>query len=313
MYGITTNNVKGMFYAAMAAVMPGWVQKISLRVPSDQEIETYANVGMPPALAEWIGQRSGKGLRNDPISIRNKRYQTSVHLDAMDLMFDRTGQIQMRIGDLAKRAARHWEYLLSTLISAGTAGTLGLCADGQYYFDSDHSSGDSGTQLNLLTASQVTALNVGTAAAPTEAEMASAILGVIAYMMAYKDDAGEPMNDDAKNFVVMCPPNLWGPALAATTKTLLAGAAVANNPLAGSGFTVEAVMNPRFASATAVFYVFRADQRALIMQDAVGPTPTILLQDSEYYKTQGAGLAGVEVVRNAGFGLWQHGAHCTLS
>ena len=60
---------------------------------------------------------------------------------------DKTGQIDIRIREQVQRAQAHWAKLLSDLIIAAEST---VCYDGQYFFDTDHSEGDSGTQDNDL-------------------------------------------------------------------------------------------------------------------------------------------------------------------
>jgi hypothetical protein len=68
----------------------------------------------------------------------------------------------IRTSDLAARTAEHWAKLLTDLIIAN-----GLCYDGQNFFDTDHVTLASGTLQNDLDATDIPALNISTAAAPT--------------------------------------------------------------------------------------------------------------------------------------------------
>ena len=51
----------------------------------------------------------------------------------------------------ADRTVSHWASLLSTLIVNGESAT---CYDEQYFFDTDHSEGESGTQSNVISAAK---------------------------------------------------------------------------------------------------------------------------------------------------------------
>jgi len=174
----------GMYFARLEQMTGlSWMDGISTLFPSDQGSEEYAWLGQVPAMREWLGGRHAKGFRENGITVINKHFEASVDILTKWVRRDKTGQINARLAELAQRTLSHWASLLSTLITNGTGSASGLCYDGQYYFDDDHSEGDSGTQKNLITATEVTALNVGTAAAPTAGEAISAILGVIAYML----------------------------------------------------------------------------------------------------------------------------------
>ena len=163
-----TRDIIGTFYTRLAQYIgQSWIDRVSREFNSDQESETYRWLGMSPAMREWIGGRQAKGFRTNGITITNKKYEATMDLPVEWIERDKTAQIMVRIAELAQRAGSHWGTLLSTLISNGTGETSGLCYDGQYFFDSDHSEGSSGTQKNLLTNSEVAKLDVTTTTAPT--------------------------------------------------------------------------------------------------------------------------------------------------
>jgi phage major head subunit gpT-like protein len=315
--GLSSRAIIGTFYQTLeGAFDKSWVSKIGMLFTSDMESETYKWLGMSPQMREWIGPRLAKGLRTNGITIENKTYESTLQINVDDLRRDKTDQIMLRVREMADRTADHWEKLLSALIAAGDGSTLGLAYDGQYFFDTDHSEGDSGTLVNSVSSSHVAKLNVTTAADPTEAEMAAAILGMVAYQYGYKDDQGEPMNGAAREFVVMCPVNLWGAAMAAASKDALVGAsgAISPNPLASSGVRIIPVCNPRL-STTTVFYMFRTDGRAkpFILQEELPVQVSAIAEGSEEEFKHNQHLYGVKAIRNVGFGLWQHAMMATLS
>jgi hypothetical protein len=103
---------------------------------------------------------------------------------------------------MAAKAAKHPEVLLSTLITDGDTSTSGLAYDGQNFFsrrtrrrvghaeerpDRDRSPGGRRDH----------------ATAPTATEWANTLLQTIGYMYGWVDDQGDPINGDARNFVVM--------------------------------------------------------------------------------------------------------------
>ena len=306
-------DIIGKFYAALAATAMGWTSKIAMLIESDQPSEEYKWLGMAPAMREWIGARMLAALRDSGMLIRNKDFEASIVIPKKDIRRDKTGQIDIRINDLARRANAHWAKLLSTFIANGTGQTSGLAYDGQYFFDTDHSEGDSGTQLNLLAAAQVPALDVTTATAPTPLEVSKAVLGVIAYMLSLKDDQGEPINEDAKGFLVMTSPVLW-PAFASAFSLPMLDSGASNILVNLDGFTLEVVPNPRLTYTTQ-FATFRTDAVAkpLIMQDEFGIQSEFLGEGSDYAFDNNAYKFGVQASRNVGYGMWQYAAHATLS
>ena len=291
-----------------------WAALIGMLFGSDQESETYKWLGATPAMREWVGGRQAKGLRTEGMTITNKLWEATLEIALADMRRDKTGQIDVRIADLVRRSLRHWRSLLSTLIVNGTGSTNGLCYDGQYFFDDDHESGDSGAQKNLLTSSEVAQLDVTTAAAPTESEMAQAVLNVIAYILGYKDDQGEPCNEDATEFLVMTPTNLWGAAQAAVSKALLnTGSGAVDNPLKNAGFNVSVASNARFTTTT-VFYVFRTDDpvKPFILQEETETKVAAIAEGSELEFNENKHHYGVSASRNVGYAEWRRAAHCTL-
>jgi phage major head subunit gpT-like protein len=316
--GLGSREVRS-FYAALELIANlSWVQKLCMHFDSDQASEIYKWLTAAPALREWIGPRLKKGLTTNGITIVNKTFESSIGIPTNDIRRDKTDQINVRIADLAARYYSHWAKLLSTLIINGGGSINGTAYDGQYYFDTDHLEGESGTQLNLLTASQVPTLNVGTAAAPTAYEAALAVLGMIAYMMTLKDDQGEPIHENAREFIVMTGPMLMPAFASAATKDKLdTGAGSVDNPLAPGGsdsFKVSHVVNPRLSAWTTSIALFRADAptKPFILQEEEGLTTQILGAGSEYEVVNDEQLFGVKCIGNAGFGLWQHAAKGTL-
>lgn len=315
---MSSRAIVGSFYQRLEQVFANsWASKIAMPMQSDQDSEIYKWFGMVPAMREWKNGRLAKGLRDNGLTITNKTWEQTLQLDANEIRRNKTGQIPVRVAELAQRAGAHWEKLLSALITAGDGSTYGLAYDGEYFFDTSRTEGDSGAQLNDLAAAQVAALNVGTATAPTQAEMSQAILGVIGYMLGWVDDQGEPINGDARQFLVMVPKNLWGSAVAAVANDFVRDTAgvVADNVLKNAGtFSVEVVMNPR-VDWTAEFAVFRTDAPAkpFIIQEELPLQVQVLGEGSEHAFKNDTHLFGTKMCGNVGYGLWQYAAKATLS
>lgn len=311
--GLGSRAIIGKFYETLEQSKDiVWPFKIGMEMPSDQESETYKWLGFSPMMREWIGGRHAKGLRENGITITNKRFEATLEFDVDDLRREKTGQVDVRIGEMADKVNAHWASLLTTLITGN-----GLCYDGQNFFDTDHSEGSSGTQVNAVTSSHVPALNVTTAAAPTAEEMAKAILGCIQYQYSYKDDQGEPMNENARKFLIMVPVNLWGPAVQAMASNFLStGSGVIDNPLKlqAAALDISVEVNPRLTTTT-VFYVFRMDGRAkpFILQNEEDVKMSVIGEGSELEFNENVHRYGVKALRNVGFGYWQQALQATLS
>lgn len=314
--GITTKEIIGRFYMALEQDLgTNWITKLGAKVPSNQETESYGWLGHVPQMREKVGGKQAQELRASDYTLTNKEYEATIPIDVADRRRDKTGQIEIRINELARRANAHWNKLVSTLVKNGD-GAGYECYDGQYFFDTDHSEGDSGTQVNAVTNSHVSQLDVSTAASPTPDEMSKAILGIITYMMGYKDDRGEYINENASEFLVMCPATqIYSSALQAVRdKRLDTGSGTRDNLVVTGDFNVDVVINPRL-DYTTEFVVFRTDASAkpFILQEEVPLTMSALAEGSEEEFHNGRHLFSVEATRAAGFGFWQYACKGTLS
>lgn len=298
----------GDFYLRLEqAIGAGWASRLAMRIDSDQEVEEYKWLGQAPAMREWIGGRSAKGLRENGISIRNKKFEATLQIPRDWIRRDKTGQIQIRVNDMADRAAAHPAKLLSALIAAGEAG---LCYDGQYYFDTDHSEGASGTQSNLITVdiSLLPVTNHGSTSAPSVGEMRECISLAIQQIVGFKDDTGEPMNEAATEFTVMVPTTLMSVAQAAVSLPFVDRGE--SNLLVNSGeFRIGIVPNARLnATWTTKFPVFRTDGSAkpLIHQVEEDLAIDAIAEGTEHEFKFDEWLFGIKKAENVGYGIWQH-------
>lgn len=303
---LSSRAIIGKFYHALEQnEAASWVNPLSMQFNSDQESETYKWLGQSPGMREWIGGRNAKGLRENGITIANKKFEATLEIPVDWIRRDKTGQIMVRINELARRANAHWASLLSTLIINGESA---VCYDGQYFFDTDHLEGDSGTQSNSIQ------YDVTTTTAPTAAEMQTAILNGIQKIYGFKDDVGEPLNEDATAFTVMVPvPFLQaaGAALGATVVAQTSNIIQAVGSL--GGFQVNLAVNPRLTWTTKLA-VFRADGDVapFIRQEEEGIKIAAIAENSELEFTTDMHQYGVKAIRNVGYGYWQKACLVTL-
>lgn len=301
----------GRFYRTLeTAAVPAWMNALALKIESTQETETYKWLGMSPAMREWVGGRSARGLRANGQDIVNKVFEATLGVSLDDMRRDKTGQIMARIDELAVRAALHPASLLSALILSGEDTA---CYDGQFFFDTDHSEGTSGTQSNDITFDISDNSTGGTATAPSPQTVQRAILAAVSAMMGFKDDQGEPMNETASQFIAMAPPSYMGAITTALTSRQLGQNE--DNPLVGgaAGFTVTPAINPRLTWTTKLA-VFRADGRVkpFIHQEEVGVSVDAIAEGSELEFKERRHEYGVTRIGNVGFGYWQHACLVTI-
>ena len=284
-----------------------WVDKISNLFGSDSASEEYAFLGMPPVLREWIGGRQAKSLNANSITLTNVHYEATLEVRVVDARRDKTPQIEARLGELVERQQSHWASLLSTLINNGEADNG---YDGKTFFATDHVEGANQTsQSNNISVviGNIPAEQAGSTTDPSNGEMQGAILQCISQLTGFVDDQGEPMNENASNFVLMVNPGLW-PAAVAATNLITTGAMVQNvNPNTIPGMTVVPVVNTRI-TATDAIYLFRTDSsiKPLIRQSEIDSVLKSMAEGSEWEFQNDSWRFGIDSWRTAGFGMWQH-------
>jgi phage major head subunit gpT-like protein len=310
---LSSRAIMGMYFARMEA-NPGmsWVNGLANMFNSDQASETYAFLGQSPAMREWIAGRQAKGFRQDALVIVNKHYEATIEVQKKDLRRDKTGQIEARIQEFSDRSQTHWASLLSTLLINGATT---VCYDGQYYFDTDHSEGSSGTQSNKITvdiSTLPTAVH-GVITAPSVEEMQQAILAGIAQILSFKDDRGEPMNENARAFTVMVPVSLYLTAIAATSALTTAALQQNLNPNLIANLQVNVEMNPRL-TWTDTFSVHRTDSpiKGFIRQTEQDVELKAKAEGSEFEFDNDAWQFGIDAWRGVGYGYWQRACQVTM-
>lgn len=296
---LSSRAIIGEFYRRLDQDLgASWVGATSRLFTSDQESETYKWLGMSPAMREWVGGRQPRGFRDNGITIVNKRYESTLEVTTDEIRRDKTGQVMLRVQEQAERANAHWAKLLSALIIAGESTA---CYDGQYFYDTDHAEGDSGTQSNSIS------VDIATTTAPTAAEMQTSILTATQSMLGFKDDTGEPMNESASQFLVMVPVPYMGAAATALGATVIGSDSNRVQAVGAlNGFTYRMVVNPRLTWTTK-WALFREDGAVspLIRQEEEGIVVSALAEGSEEEFKNDRHLYGIHARRNVGYGYWQ--------
>lgn len=299
--------INGRFFSRLEqATLGTFADKIGMLIDSNMEVETYRWLGAVPAMRKWLGGRHEKRLRDDVFTIRNEPYEGTMDIDIDDLRRDKTGQILIRLGELAQRTAQLWDKLITDLLIVGTST---VCYDGQFFFDTDHASGASGSLDNDL-ASTFTAPT-----APTALEMVTAIMKSIQQMWTYKDDQGEPINAGTKRFLIMVPAHYAMATMSALSAQFI-GAAITNALLSSSQANligIEMAVNQRLTANA--FYTFGVDSdvKPIILQDEVPVDTEVVGPGSEEAFKNRRYLYGVSAVRSVGYGLWQRAVLTTVS
>jgi phage major head subunit gpT-like protein len=246
-YTAVQNDLTQQFRLALQSATP-FYPSLCTEVNSNRAEENYGFLGSVPGMSEWLGDRSFKQLRAGRFSIRNKDYEASLEVLRNDIDDDQLMMYETTMSDLGAEAMLHPDELLVTAIEAGDETE---CFDGQYFYDTDHSWGDSGTQSNKLT----TAAATGTT--PTVAEFKSSFESACVALLGFTNDQGKKLNrpivGSLNSLTVAVPLALRQTAYDALTATVNASGAtnvVIDRP--------NIVTIPGFSSA-ATYWVFNTE------------------------------------------------------
>jgi phage major head subunit gpT-like protein len=181
-YRAVARDVTQLVEDAVSAATPFYPQLCTV-VPSAGADEKYAWLGSMPGMREWLGPRQFKQLLGADYTLANKHFESSLELLKTDIRDDRLGMMTMLAQQLGAEAAYHPDELL---VAAMTNAESATCFDGQAFFDTDHSMGDSGTQSNDLS------FAAATGTTPTPAEFRDAVHASLKAMLGFKRDNGKP-------------------------------------------------------------------------------------------------------------------------
>ncbi len=239
----TLRSLTAKFDNRVKATTPFYPNLCSI-IPSNGYDEEYGMLGSVPSIREWLADRQFHTARAAKFTIVNKLWESSISVQKTHLDDDRMGLYTTQFESLATRAARHPDKLL--LGSVITMADATACLDGQFFFDTDHAWGDSGTQDNDKTSAAATGTN------PTVDEFKAAAAGALTAMLSFKDDKGELLHDDAvmgdnggMELLALVPLSMWEVATKAFMPGILIGNGETNVPIA----TARVVPTPHFTGA----------------------------------------------------------------
>ncbi len=291
--GLLTKGLRSEFFNRFENT-PTTYQDLSTRIVSKGDAETYRWLGTVPTMRAWGTGRLARGLRTESYSVENQKYEATIEVDRDEIADDQTGQIRVRIAELAQRAATHKDLLIAQLLTSGeTAGFHSY--DGVTFFNDAHASGDSGAQDNKLTCDAADADN------PTSAEFKAALKQAIATMLAFKDDQGEPMMTAATGLVCVVPPTMYFTALEAINASLIDST---TNLLEGA----SRVTSLPWLTDASKWYLLKTDGviRPFIFQDREPVEFGSLAEESEEGFKRERFLYGVRARYAMSYGYWQY-------
>lgn len=185
-------------------------------IPSTGADEEYGAIGAMPGVREWLGDRIFNELRAAKYTLVNRDWEDSLLIKKNDIADDRLGLYPPLMERLGAEAAYHPDELFfSTLV----AGESTACFDGQFFFDTDHVWGDSGTQDNDL------AYDAASTSAVTATEFKAAYHAARRAMLKYKNDQGKllnrPLSGSLRSLMILVPTELEVPAQEAVNSIII--------------------------------------------------------------------------------------------
>lgn len=293
-YSLTYQNMLLSSFAAL----------IASTYTSTQPLERYDWLRSNPAMRKFTGERSSTAHGGDTVTILNDTYEGTIEFKLDDLTMDKSGQCRDRIADLAREVAVFPEELLTTLLT-----TNGTAYDGVAFFSGSHAVGGQSIDNDVVAGD---GLAGGTT--PTTAQMANNLLIVLTRMLGFKNDKGRPMNEAAREFMVMTSPELFAATVAAIDSMFTS--ASASNPLQalrGRGFTLVPHLNARLTTGNQ-FYMFRMDAgiKSLLLQTQ-SMRPVVLDENSEHCKKTRKVMFGHDWRGGVGYGRFELAARGTTS
>ncbi len=209
--------------------------------------EKYGFLGAMPGMKEWLDDRDFASLSSGSFTITNRLWEDSIAIEKTDIEDDRLGMYDMLLSQLGDEAACHPDELVFELIESAHEVP---CFDGQYFYDTDHAWGDSGTQSNDLTYDGSSTV--------TEAEFRAAYRQAVTAMLGFKRNNGKPFFRPTikpiTDLMVVVPTALRDVAHDALNKLLISG-----------GETNVVIDRPTIVTAAHLtearrFHVFRTGQ-----------------------------------------------------
>jgi len=291
--GLLTKGLRSEFFHRFEQT-PTWHQDLATRIASHSDREQYRWLGTVPRVREWGTGRLAQGLRTETYSVENLKYEATLEVDRDEISDDQTGQIRLRVGELAQRAATHKDYLLAQLLLHGAdPGWLGY--DGVSFFSDAHESGGSGAQSNLLTA------DAEEADSATVPEFKAGMESAVAALLSVRDDQGEPMMLSASGLVAVVPPTLLFTAAEALNSTIVENRSNALHGLA------RVVALP-WLTHRRRWYLLKTDGviRPFIFQDREPVEFGALAEDSDEGFRREKFFFGVRARYRMAYGYWQY-------
>lgn len=245
-------------------------------------------LGAAPQMRVWTAEKRALGLSKYNWTATVANYEASVEIDMNTFMDSRGNVYEPRFQEMGQNGGRLPYNLISDLINGGAAA---LCYDGQLFFDTDHSEGDSGTQSNKLTGS-------GT----SQAQIQTDFYAAKAALCGFKDDKGVALYPG--NFR----PLVWIPNDATLMErfSTLQGASMISNTANVLANTFDILVDPRISGSD--WYMFRTDgvlkPFIMVMREEPHYEDNFDSKSGDVFSRR-IGMASVVGRMVATYGMWQ--------
>lgn len=299
--GLNEYGVKSEFFRRLDS-QPTHYLDLCTKVDSQTDKEKYRWVGPLPQVREWGTGRMARGVHSESFDVDNLKYELTCEIDRDEVSDDQTGQIMLRINEMAARAATHKDYLLALLLANGEAADA-LGYDGKPFFATDHESGDSGAQDNKLDFDvDVLTGEPNTPDRPGVATLQCAFDEALSALLGFKDSAGQPMALSDRGLYVVCHSSLkirW--------LTALQAAFVGSTQNVRDQMDVKIISFP-WLTDKSKWYLLKCDEptRPLIFQSREPIEFKLLGPGSEREFLQDKWLAGVRARYTVTYGRWEY-------
>lgn len=294
---LTTHGVLALMLYKLETLGNQWFAPFTREIAStDPDSEEH---GWLTGTMQMTEQTGDPELAEPPAAVQTVRHKDWVCGFRMKLkhwMANKAGMAEAMIDEQVEVAMSHPGQRVQELIVAGESA---VCYDGQYFFDTDHSEVDSGTQDNDITYAKAGTL-------PTTAECKAAIFKAIAQMMGFKDAKGNYLHLNAGEFTVLCPTAIFPTVAEACVAPLISGGDT--NVLAtGQIFKVRPQNVPAWSGNKLMVTRNRAIGKgnAFVKQTFMDSKPVILGPDSEHAKLKDEVVIKVSGTYQVAYGRWQ--------
>jgi phage major head subunit gpT-like protein len=308
---ITAPFVDGRMGKAIdTAVAPAYsLASLAALIPNNLSSGESINLdflGAIPGFKKWQDKRQSSQFVPYAWSMKNEKFEDSIVVPDEWLINDKTGLVDMRIGQLVAKYAIWPGSLIASLINASET-DKGF--DGKAFFADDHVWGKSGTIDNKI------AVAAAAGTTPTVEEFAQGILSAYSQITGFLDDQGEPINEAITDLKVVVGNALAGTALQAIQNTMLdTGAGTIDNPvkgLAAAGVKITLVASPRI-TLSSKFCMFNTSPNAcpfIFSENTALRNRTI--KDDRHDRDRWE--HGLKAVGNAAYGMFTDAVLCEFT